>query len=63
MLSNNTLNQMSQELENRGVSTEVIDVVTSLYGWNEDSFRNLLYYYFAENTFEFEEEDEEEDEE
>lgn len=45
-----TWEEMWDKLLGIGVSNEVIKVVTSLYGLNEETFDNILWYYTGYNS-------------
>lgn len=58
-----TIDNMWDELEQRGVSEETLQVVTNINGYNEDALRDILFAVFGENVFDLEDEEEEEEEE
>lgn len=54
-----TIDDMWDELEQRGVSEETLQVVTNINGYNKESMYDILYVVFGERIFAYEEEDEE----
>lgn len=57
-----TIDDMWDELEQRGVSEETLQVVTNINGYSEEAMYDILYAVFGERIFAYEEEEEEEEE-
>lgn len=52
------LNEKYDKLIEMGVSEETLDIITSINGWNNETFDNVLYAKFGYTTFEQLEEEE-----
>lgn len=51
------LNEKYDKLIEMGVSEETLDIITSINGWNNETFDNVLFAKFGYTTFEQLEED------